>query len=61
MCFCSSYDIETKLLFVQQRAEIGKKVYAPMVENKSVAIPMPSGQPLYLQRYTMNNFTVACA
>lgn len=39
-------------------AEIGKKVYALMVEKKSVVIPMSSGQPLYLQRYTMDNFTV---
>lgn len=43
---------------MQRRAAVGKKLYALMVEKKSVAIPMPSGQPLYLQRYTLDNFTV---
>lgn len=43
---------------MRQRAEVGKKVYALMVGKKSMAIPMPSGQPLYLQRYAVDDFTV---
>lgn len=56
--FYSFYYIETNQLLMQQRSAVGKNVYALMVGKQFVTIPLLSGQPLYLQSYTMVNFTV---